>query len=99
MQNEILVLTEAKKLLSNGWCQYQLAQDKNGNQASYWKPSAKAFSMYGAIMRVGLDLDIDVIPAIKLVCSKIPTHGGLASWEDTPNRTQKEVLELIDSVL
>jgi hypothetical protein len=100
------ILSRARSLILDGWCQGADARDAVGREVLPWSREAQAWSVLGAL--VGGDgvgrSQIGVIPILELGEAIVAlgeagdTHS-LQAWNDQAGRTQDEVLALFDRAL
>jgi hypothetical protein len=95
------VLTLARKKVAAGWTQEFLARDAQGNtRCSY--AEATCFCSWGAILAAADELDashsVECV-AEKLFESTYPEDWGLIDWNDSPGRTQAEVVAAFDHAI
>jgi hypothetical protein len=50
-QEDVVLLARASALVSSGWCQRGLAQDRDGRQVEPWSDAARSWSPLGALLR------------------------------------------------
>jgi hypothetical protein len=97
-------LAEAYELVAAGWCQGATAENEAGIPVDPASPSARRFSVAGAVMRLWRRSDVDAelgLNALQLAnlaltaaMNEIPK-----SWNDAPGRRHGEVLEkILDAV-
>ncbi len=86
-------LKEARELVARpgGWTQGTFAETAEGTAVNESDPSAVAFCMMGACLRVGGGLGtIDLLR---------PIIGQPATWQDQDGRTQAEVVAAFDRAI
>ena len=89
-----LLLARARDLVTTGWCQAGLAQDRNGRQVEPWRSCARSWSPLGALLAalyVGSDGSLDSF-RIAYTCLALATGGRLEAWNAERWRTQQHVL-------
>lgn len=105
------IVLEARDIVANGWCQGTSFRQKNGRSArgvtSTWESACLVGSLYAAAYPYGGHTYDEVgnalfvyafgtVPGMsELGQSRYPTTR-LAMWNDIENRTQTEVVELLD---
>jgi len=105
MKNNIKVLEEAIELISpeGAWCQGVGARDKDGECVATLTNEACSFCITGSIYKV-TDGDCSLI-LISELTSELPSersldnYRALTDWNDSPDRTQKEVVNLMTNTL
>lgn len=99
MNTELEHLKKMRDLLAKGWTQGALARNRSGRKVRVKSNKAASFCIMGAHYHVRrmtsgkTMLDALFIAAVEL---NIPS---LTSWNDARNRTQSEVLALIDRAI
>ena len=90
------ILIEAKAKIEQGWCQKTDAKDKFGNFVSADSYAAVCWCSEGAIISVvGLNNQAeDTMDILRFI-----TNCGIVKWNDAPERTKEEVLELFDKAI
>jgi hypothetical protein len=80
------------------WCQKAEALDRHHNTVDGNSPHACQWCLLGALARCfpGDDDKYDIARAE--VRNAIPPHDWISTWNDTPGRTQAEVVALLQSV-
>lgn len=86
------ILNAAADLCERGWTQGDFAVNADGRVSAPWDKSAVAWCVIGAVRSCTKDA-WDVTNAIALL------HGyvgqNVSAWNDTPGRTQAEVVETL----
>ena len=97
------VLRAARELLAGGWCQKHLARTDDGSPVDYRDGAATAFCLLGACGRAALNpSDSNPDPLLMEAIGDALRHtvsGYAVDWNDTPGRTQAEVLAVIDATI
>jgi hypothetical protein len=88
------ILARAAELLRAGWVQEEFATDANGDTVSFDAPQATCFCTLGAIHRAGHDLRLGLNERTeaRIALGAMLATGDLIGWNDTPGRTQAEVV-------
>jgi hypothetical protein len=79
-----------------GWCQGTLAKDAHGNACLETSPDAVQWCIYGAVYMAYANNPrqrekvLDRLP--------LPISLALGKWNDDPQRTQAEVVGLLQSI-
>lgn len=91
------ILLEAARLVSRAWTQGATARDRKGHPVPYYSPDAYSFCALGAIQRaLGTHPNVAQIRVARRACEEsIPKPWGLATWNDHPGRTAREVVQLL----
>jgi hypothetical protein len=96
-------LRGAQDNIKLGWTQGATARDYRGANVAAADESACSFCLYGALWRLKLRLPDAVVSALYGALLKIePEKGeeiGLIGFNDTPGRTQEEVIGLFDEAI
>lgn len=103
------VLVRAQKLVKQGWCQFDFAQDAQGQgTSSIGSDAACKFCAWGAIRHATWELESDLARQIQLEVGAtralgmaikgdtVCPGGTIAEWNDTFGRKQIDVLEVYD---
>lgn len=91
--SEIAVkLREARALIERGWCQRAFIKNT---------PFGCAYCADGAICATAGDGEGEYGPMLAALkrATGVPSHADIWSWNDTPERTQAEVLEAFDRAI
>jgi hypothetical protein len=91
----LAVLTAARALVERGWTQGEYARHKNGRPIGPAEPNAVCWCATGAIMATGKSLAADL--AVYHLGDAL--GDSVLRWNDTPGRTQAEVLALFDRAI
>lgn len=81
-------------MIEKGWTQGALARDELGAEVWPRHPAASCWCLLGAIRRVALG-DTEAEEARQMVFDQLGSVA-IATWNDTPGRTQAEVLAVLD---
>lgn len=100
------VLTAARELLSKGWTQGAYARSATGIVDCY-STEAISFCLWGAVRRVAGDNHASRSAALAAVAAQLPepylsgVNGKpqLVAWHDQGDRTQADILALIDHAI
>lgn len=100
----IELLKAARALIAkpNGWTQRQSARNSAGITCSVDAKDATCFCLLGSVRRAAIDLGSTVAThaqAVDLLYDLSPNGPQLVRWNDTPGRTQAEVVDLLDVVI
>lgn len=105
------VLQEARRRLASpdSWCQYSYAMNAVGKHVTPVSPEATRWCLTGAVESVAQSPFFGEVPkecadALGVLChclSRSPPRMrgrafGLVGWNDQPDRTHEEVLDLLD---
>ena len=90
------ILKAARETLSDParWTKGVFARDSEGHSCSPCTPFAVCWCLFGAIRKAGNNVSTKAVDAM---CSLIPVTGSHAAWQDEPERTHQEVLDLLDT--
>jgi hypothetical protein len=98
-----LILTRAHELVAYGWCQGAEARDADGATTNPWSPLAVHWSLLGALV-AAVDLPRDPLPSslgplrrALAALAEIIDEPSLARWNDASERTQDDVLGILDA--
>lgn len=88
------LLAGAADLISRGWCQNALAEDRDGRQVEPWSESACSWSPLGALTRVwherrGVEVEVFEVAYAALA---LATGGRPEEWNAARWRTKRHVL-------
>lgn len=89
------ILIRARALVARGWTQRTNARDETGRPTDPRGPDAVCWCLSGAVHRVAPDA---ARHAYQLLCKALDSPWAV-DWNDTPGRTQAEVLELFDRAI
>jgi hypothetical protein len=91
-------LREARALIERGWCQKDTAIDRKGNSVDVFSPLATRWCIYGAVAAI---TENNYVPAdiADVLREGLPVGALVSQWNDTPGRTQAEVLDLFDRAI
>lgn len=76
-------------LLKQGWTQHVMARDSDGNETNPISNKAVCWCLLGAIYKVGGHTS-------EAIHYKVT---NIAAWNDNPNRTVEEVIDLVEKTL
>lgn len=96
------LLREARELIAQGWTQHAFARDAQGEICAASEAVATCWCIRGAVRRVCLTGESSESPLWGKVLHTLSTtlgRGGLAEWNDAPERTKEEVLSLFDRAI
>ncbi len=93
-------LRAVRTRIEQGWSQSADARDASGEAVPLGDDDARAWSLRGAFALAATDgiPTNHVQPALRALAA-LTEADSLAEWNDFPNRTQREVLDLLDSAL
>ena len=93
-------LKAARDLISQegAWTQGNCARDTNGNSVSCHSDEATCFCMIGAIVHVAPD-SWPTLSGALYGSDEALIDNGIAAWNDTPDRTQAEVVAMFDKAI
>lgn len=100
------ILSRARTLILDGWCQGADARDAQGRDVLPWSLEARSWSVLGALVggdgvgraQVGMMPILELGEAIVALGEAGDTHS-LQAWNDRPDRTKEEVVALFDRAL
>ena len=84
---------EAAALIEKGWNQNVYSKDKKGKSCEPWDKSAVSWCLSGALFRA-LDLG-ELGCSLKEARACLGLEVAVATWNDHPDRTQKDVVRLL----
>jgi hypothetical protein len=96
------LLTAVRALIAAGWCQHASARDAAGRRVPYHAADARAWSLHGAMFRADLDVFHGQAHGWEEARRALAAAGcepGTVLWNDAPDRTQADVLALLDRAL
>jgi hypothetical protein len=106
------MVSEARSLVADGWCQRAHARDETGVEVPSWGDDARSWSLLGALVaswhrqdsRVDGDLVAHLVDAHALghateVLGDVVGTAALDRWNDDPARTQADVVAAFDRAL
>jgi len=87
------ILIAAREKIERGWTQKAYARSEDGSSVAYNSPDAVCWCPIGAIVAVDSSLGRASDQAVKIFAETVETSTSkLTQWNDTPDRTQDEVL-------
>ena len=89
------VLKAARAKIEKGWTQGTMARDKNGVAVSSDDKDATCWCALGAVLAVRREEWVNAVPFVRDAVG----GGELLVWNDTPGRTQAEVLAAFDKAI
>jgi hypothetical protein len=95
------ILSTARKLIEAGWIQDTFAEDMFGNPVYSTDAAACRWCLSGALNKADDVYDRPgplAVYAFEAIKDEIGEHD-IEAWNDAPDRTQDEVLALIDRVI
>ena len=75
------------------------ARNKSGRKIHAMSDAATCFCITGAIERVTKISDFADATCARDTLRKVVGYYGIATWNDTPGRTQSEVLDAMDKAI
>jgi hypothetical protein len=100
------ILSRARSLIVEGWCQGADARDSGGKEVRPWSDEARAWSVLGALVGgngigrapvAGMPI-VELGEAIVALGEAGDTHS-LEAWNDVAHRTKADVIALFDGAL
>ena len=91
------VIEKALELVRKGWCQRASARDASGNSVSPMDTEACCWCLDGALL-VACDGMAEYLTASRTVSEALGGKGYIG-WNDTPGRTQDEVVSLLERLI
>ena len=88
------VLDAVEELLRSGWTRRAWARTPNGTAVNWKSPDACQFCLTGALYRIGMKLDVEVIPFMNAMKKSILVPS-LASFNDNLATDFSDILHLI----
>lgn len=108
MKTTLGVLRDARELVDHGWAQGSSATTIDQQPVSWSSPAARCFCIGGAVARASDEPD-DVagwmkhygpaIASLTHVLKNRGSHSSVQRFNDAPERTIHEVLELFDATI
>lgn len=101
--DEVRILRGATELIERGWCQDHAACDEHGASADWEAKNAASFCTLGAVARATRSLQFNVFKdgvydrVVAALKARLPDgyRGSVPAWNDAPERTKQEVLDLL----
>lgn len=96
------VLTRVHALLTQGWCQYDFAQQADGVGCFVGSSEACGWSLAGALcLSLHEHREAVRFPLVmeKLRCLLPPGQRDPEEWQDLPTTTQRDVLALVERTM
>jgi anti-sigma regulatory factor (Ser/Thr protein kinase) len=97
-----VVLARAAGLIREGWCRQTDARDTDGNPVEPWSEQAAAWSLLGAIV-AALDgpaavrgVPLQALAVAMAALAELIEERSLQGWNDTPARTQTDVIGVLE---
>jgi hypothetical protein len=96
--NTLEGLKKARALIEAGWTQDTWARDAEGEPVWPESEDAVCFCTRGAVRAATRWNGPERYAMFELLEGEIPS-GMIAQWQDSPERTKEEVLDLFDTVI
>lgn len=97
------LLGQARTLVAHGWCSGADARDAHGGDVEPWDEAACSWSLLGALVAVlereaatSGEVPLEELAAALYALADVIDVPSLASWNDEPLRTPREVLDALD---
>lgn len=93
------ILIAAKAVLEGGWCQHACARDEAGIPVGTTDLAARTFCVMGALLTLRLPHKEESLAIVRLhaTARKLDSaYTSAALYNDTPERTHADVLNLYD---
>ena len=81
--------------LVQGWCQWVLSKDSQGQEVSVDSPSAVQWCVMGAVLAAFPDEFEKQHPNVGHLVAYLSTKGTCVDWNNAPGRTQAEVVAVM----
>jgi hypothetical protein len=100
-----IILRDVRNYITKGWCQGSLAKDSQGAPIDENDPNACQWCLIGAIrasvFKRGIrdNYFVDYIYGYIWRHTIVKPHGGIASYNDSPNTTHQSVLAVLDDLI
>ncbi len=94
MPDVLGTLRVGRERIVRGWCQETLAEDVNGEGCDELSAEAVSWCAMGAVCVLDLDTRSYALDELNL-----GVDTDIAGWNDHPDRTQAEVLDLFDRTI
>ncbi|WP_420825587.1 DUF6197 family protein [Terrihabitans soli] len=89
------ILIRARDRVKAGWSQQAFARDGEDRPTSEWSPTAVRWDAMGSVWAVG-----GTLAEINFLRSFLPLgSGGLLTWNDDPERSPEQVIQLFDDAI
>ncbi len=94
------ILIDARELIEGEgkWCQGAYAKNGQGWPVSEFSPNACSWCLLGAILKLSVCENREItheVVSLLVKALKVTHSGELVSYNDSPNRKQKEVVSLL----
>lgn len=96
--DEVGVLRAVRSFIERGWIQGNYAKTADGTACNIWSEEACSWCLLGAINAAYFLTDLKTHSWVTFKISTLTTIG-IATWNDTPGRSQQEVLDLLDKAI
>ena len=84
--------------LAKGWCQRAMAKDSLGGHMDPQSPYAVRWCLVGAVLG-STDLSVNTRVRVLDAIQDVTGCRFPSTWNDTPGRTQEEVLAVLDTAI
>jgi hypothetical protein len=100
------IVRDARTRVASGWCQGEDARDAAGSPVEFWSEAARAWSLLGALVTPShpTPLSAVVMPLSEVAMAVVAVADvlqapSLKAWNDAPDRTQGQVVAVLDTAL
>jgi hypothetical protein len=100
------IVRDARSRVASGWCQGEDARDAAGVAVEFWSEDARAWSLLGALVTpshpsplANVEVSLSELAAAVVVVAEVLHTPSLKDWNDTPGRTQQQVVSALDTAL
>jgi len=93
------ILREMKKKIEKGWCQGTYARNVKGERTGVFDLDACQFCLAGAFLLVRSELNLAYSVADLNNFIKRKRFVDIVTFNDYPNRTKEEVIELLEELI
>jgi hypothetical protein len=104
---ELRLIEAARELVQRSWTQVADARSRDGAPVEPWSGEAASWSLLGALVAVVDHLhaelgEVEALRALAAACVLLAATvhtDSLAEWNDAPDRTREQVLDVLDRAL